>query len=172
MQESWKDIKDFEGIYQISNLGRVKSLRTYNSFKKTYYYREKILKGKIDTNGYVMVCLCKGKQKYVRVHRLVAEAFIPNPHNYPIINHKDENKQNNCVDNLEWCSYLYNNTYGTKNKNICKKVIQYDLNGNFIKEYCSINEASRQLKISHSSIILALKGKTKHAHGYKWKYGE
>lgn len=76
------------------------------------------------------------------------------------------------VENLEWCSYLYNNTYGTKNKNICKKINQYDKNGNFIKEYCSIMEASRQLKISHSSIILALKGKTKYAHGYKWEYRE
>lgn len=170
MQESWKDIKEFEGIYKISNLGRVKSLRTYNSFKKTYYYREKILKGKIDTNGYVMVCLCKDKQKYVRVHRLVAEAFIPNPYNYPIINHKDENKQNNCVDNLEWCSYLYNNTYGTKNNKISKSVMQYDLDGNFIKEYKSIMEASRQLKINHSGIVQALKRKSKKAYGYIWEY--
>lgn len=181
MQEIWKDIPNYEGLYQVSNLGNVKSLMAFNSYIGKYYKREKILKPKKDKKGYFMVCLCKNKntlnfgdyhRKYIRIHRLVAETFIPNPNNYPIINHKDENKQNNNVENLEWCSYLYNNNYGTKNKKICKKVKQYDLDYNFIKEYRSIMEASRQLKISHSSIILALKGKTKQAHGYKWEYGE
>ena len=170
MKEIWKDIKNYEGLYQISNLGRIKSLRTFNSFTKTYYNREKILKGKIDTNGYVMVCLCKENKKYIRVHRLVAETFIPNFKNYPIINHKDENKKNNRVDNLEWCTYTYNNSYGTKNNNICKAIIQYDLEGNYINEYKSIMEASRKLKINHSGIVQALKRKNNKAYGYLWKY--
>lgn len=170
MKEVWKDIPNYEGIYQVSNLGRIKSLRSYNSFTKSYYFKEKILKGKIDKNGYVMVCLCNGKSKYIRVHRLVAEAFIPNKNKFPIINHKDENKQNNNVNNLEWCSYSYNNSYGTRNNKIIKAIIQYDLEGNVIKEYKSIMEASRILNLNHSGIIQALKNKTKTAYGYIWKY--
>ena len=170
MKEIWKDIPNYEGIYKISNLGRLKSFRAYNSFTKGYYYKEKIIKGKIDNNGYVMVCLVKnGQYKYCRIHRLVAEAFIDNPNNYPIINHKDENKQNNIVSNLEWCTYLYNNTYGNKNKKISKAIIQYDLEDNFIKEYPSINEAGRQNNIPHTSILYALKHTEGITHNYKWK---
>ncbi len=171
MKEIWKDIPNYEGIYKISNLGRLKSFRAYNSFTKSYYYKEKIVKGKIDSSGYVMVCLSKnGKYKYCRIHRLVAEVFIDNPNNYPIINHKDENKKNNIVSNLEWCTYLYNNTYGNKNKRISKAIIQYDLEGNFIKEYSSINEAGRQNNIPHTSILYALKHTGGITHNYKWKY--
>lgn len=170
MEEIWKDVPNYEGIYQISNYGRVKSFRAYNSYTKKYYKREKILNTKIDTNGYYVVSLCNKNQKYFRIHRLVAKVFIPNPNNYPIINHKDENKLNNRVDNLEWCTYSYNNSYGTRNKNISKPILQYDLDGNFLNEYCSINEASRKLNINHSSIIFALQGKSKQSHGYIWKY--
>lgn len=170
MKEQWKDIKGYEGLYQVSNLGRIKSFRAYNSYTKKYYYREKILKNKIDTNGYPMICLCKDNKKYIRIHKLVAETFIPNINNYPIINHKDENKQNNNVNNLEWCTYLYNNNYGNKNIKISKPIIQYDLNKNIIKEYKSIMEASRELKINHSGIIQALKRKNKTGYGFIWEY--
>ena len=101
MEEVWKPIFDFPR-YFISNLGRVRS---------TYSY--KILKLKKCRDGYLKVCLCKNKSKhYVFVHRLVANAFIANPNRYPIINHKDENKANNCYTNLEWCTHKYNNNYG------------------------------------------------------------
>lgn len=121
MEEIWKDIKDFEGLYEISNTGKVrrkckKVLRT-NPKKisiKTYYtYKEKLLSLKDDKDGYKFVQLTKDKKvKNLRVHRLVAEAFIPNINNYNIVNHIDENKSNNNVDNLEWCTYKYNTNYG------------------------------------------------------------
>lgn len=108
-KENWKDIEGYEGIYQVSDRGRVKSLN-YNHTGK-----EKILKTRKVKERYLHVCLWKdGEYKFCFVHRLVAQAFIPNPKNYPIINHKDENPSNNCVGNLEWCSSEYNNNYGTK----------------------------------------------------------
>lgn len=101
MKEIWKNIMDFNG-YQVSNLGRIRSLKTY-----------KVLKQKTN-KGYKSSCLFKcGKIYYRYTHRLVAEAFIPNPKNLPCINHKDENPSNNCVNNLEWCDYAYNVNYGT-----------------------------------------------------------
>ena len=111
MEEEWRDIKGYEGKYQVSNLGRVKSLKNCKG-----NYREKILKLGKDKLGYLQVVLSKeGKGKLFRVHRLVAESFIENTNNYPEVNHKDENKSNNCVDNLEWCDRKYNCNYGTRN---------------------------------------------------------
>lgn len=99
MTEIWKDIEGYESLYQVSNLGRVKR-------------GNRFLKFEIINKGYVRVGLCKdGKQTRFFVHRLVAQAFIPNPDNLPIINHKDHNPLNNCVDNIEWCDYYYNSTY-------------------------------------------------------------
>ena len=103
MEEEWRDIKGYEGRYQISSLGRVYS-----------FYKKDILKLAKHTGGYLQIGLYKdGKSKTLTVHKLVAEAFIPNPNNYKEINHKDENKQSNCVDNLEWCDRKYNLNYGT-----------------------------------------------------------
>lgn len=115
-QEVWKDIPDYKNLYQISNFGRVKSLERLIYRKNgNYIVKEKILKNKTNTKGYLSISMCKnGKVKYVMIHRLVAQAFIPNPNNFPCINHKDENKQNNCVENLEWCTYSYNNTYNNR----------------------------------------------------------
>lgn len=114
MNEVWKDVKGYEGLYQVSNMGNVKSMNRFvkaNSNHKYQHIKERLLK----LNGgrkYTHVILCKnGTTKGYLVHRLVAEAFIPNPDNLPIINHKDENPSNNCVDNLEWCTYKYNNEY-------------------------------------------------------------
>ena len=105
----WKNIKGYEELYQVSNYGRVKSLRKNG----------KIINGYIDGKGYMQVALSKnGKKKWFRIHRLVAQAFIPNHDNLPIINHKDENKLNNRVDNLEWCTTKYNNCYGTRIKRV------------------------------------------------------
>lgn len=109
IEEIWKDIPEYEGLYQISNLGRVRHINKYKH----------ILYQKVDSYGYNAVILCKnGKIKYYRVHRLVGMSFIPNPNNYPFINHKDECKTNNIVDNLEWCDNKYNCNWGTRNKRI------------------------------------------------------
>ena len=114
-KEIWKDIKDYEGIYQISNIGRIKSLDRYCN--------NRLIKGKILSphlaKGYLKINLYKnGKSKHFAIHSLVAEAFIPNPNNYPEVNHKDENKENNNVDNLEWCDSKYNCNYGTRTERI------------------------------------------------------
>lgn len=112
MVEIWVDITGYEGLYQISNLGRVKSLEKKAGLSNR---KEKILKQHLDKDGYVKVYLCKNsKVRFLSVHRLIAEAFIPNPNDLPQINHKDENKQNNKIENLEWCSCKYNINYGTR----------------------------------------------------------
>lgn len=116
--EEWKDIPDYEGKYQVSNMGRVKSLN-YARRKQVKVLRPGIEK----TRGYLSVTLLKdGKQKTKPVHRLVAIAFIPNPNDLPQVNHKDENKLNNCVDNLEWCNAKYNCNYGHRNMKISQKL--------------------------------------------------
>ena len=118
MQEIWKEIEGYEGLYEVSNLGRVRSLDREqfqignggSYFKRIY--KGRILKFKIDYHGYYRVHLSvNGERKHYLVHRLVAEAFIPNPNNLPCVNHKDEDKTNNSVDNLEWCDVAYNNAY-------------------------------------------------------------
>ena len=114
--EIWKDIKNFEGLYQVSNLGRVKCLehKCPGRYKGKYRTVKEHMMTCVEnkTNGYLYVALSNlDRGRTFTVHRLVANAFIPNPENKPVLNHKDENKHNNCVDNLEWCTSLYNNTY-------------------------------------------------------------
>lgn len=173
MQEIWKDIRDYEGLYQISNKGNVKSLN-YN-----HTGREEILKLSVDKRGYLIVRLCNNRKlKFLRVHRLVAEAFIPNPNNYPCVNHKDEDKTNNCISNLEFCSVKYNNNYGTRLERILKKttngkcskpVLKIDpISNEIVAEFPSINEVQRQLGLTH--ISECCKGKRNTAGKYKWQY--
>lgn len=182
MKEIWKDIEDYEGLYQISNCGRVKSidhmreqLHLYGRMVNTNY-KGKILKPH-NSRGYLRVRLFdRNKSKNISIHRLVAEAFIPNPNNYPQINHKDEDKTNNNVDNLEWCTPAYNANYGTRKKRIIKKqsipIIQYTLDGKFVKEYSSIAEAARQTGINLGNICSCCRGNINYSHagGFKWQY--
>ncbi len=166
MTEIWKDIKGYEGLYQVSSLGNIKSLK---------FNKEKILIKRIQPNGYENVILySKGEGITKRVHRLVAEAFIPNPDNLPEVNHKNENKMDNRVENLEWCNRSYNYNYGTpkQKKNNKKSIIiqQYSLNNELIKEYPSIMEIERLMNYANSNIISCCRGKYKQAYGYIWKY--
>ena len=177
MHEEWRDIAGYEGLYQVSNLGRVKSLDRYVPHKT---FGKKFCKGCLmatHTNnaGYATVNLCKGNQyKSIDVHRLVAEAFIPNPNNLEVVNHKDENKKNNLVENLEWCTETYNNSYGTCRKRgsaKLKKIVLQCLAGVVVKEWESATDA--ELAIvgrSTGAISRCIRGKSKTAYGYEWKF--
>lgn len=163
MQEVWKDIVGYEGYYQVSNLGRVKSLRlkVYSHAQKRAIpvMREKILKQFPNTKKYLNVDLRRnGTRNTQAVHRLVAKAFISNENDYPQVNHKDENKQNNRVDNLEWCTNQYNSTYGTAKQRMAekmmKKVIQLSASGEIVNTWNSIKEAAKDLGVTNDTITL------------------
>lgn len=156
--EVWKDCKGYEGLYQVSNLGRVWSVKS-----------QRVLKPAGDE--YLHVCLTakNGKLKNEKVHRLVALAFIDNPDQFPCVNHKDEDKKNNCVDNLEWCSYQYNNAYGTRNK---KKIVQLTLDGEYVATFNSVNSAAEAVNRGRTAITECLKGRNKSCAGYRWLYLE
>lgn len=174
--EIWKDIKGYEGLYQVSNLGNVRSVkRNCNQRYGLREVKERILKTGKTKKGYLIVVLSKEQTtKSHAVHTLVANAFIPNVNNYPQINHIDENKENNNVNNLEWCTNKYNCNYGTRTirqkQKVSKPVLQYDLKGNFIKKWGSISEAAKNLKMCITCISYNCNGKRKTAGGYIWKY--
>ena len=166
--EEWKDIKGYEGLYQISNLGRVKSLPRNGTIKE-----EKILKYSLDKYGYPQIVLNNKKHKCFRVHRLVAEAFLLNPKNKSTVNHKDGNKTNNNVKNLEWNTIKENNDHALRTglqRYTGKKINQYTINGEFIRQWNSQREVERQLKINHSNLKLACKGIYKQCNGFIWRY--
>ena len=178
-EEIWKDIEGYEGLYQISNMGRVKSVERTVRCGRGYYRTvpEKIRKGRNDGWGYLFVSLYKdGKAKECRINRLVAQAFLPNPDNLPEVNHIDENKQNNCVDNLEWCSRSYNINHGTRNKKVAEKnskpVFSVDKESGLIMWWQSAMEASRQLGISQGNITQCCNGKRKSAGGHVWFFAD
>lgn len=161
MNEIWKDIKGYEGIYQISDLGRVLNVK-----------RGTLRKPSQDKDGYLQLSLSKnGKREYLKVHRLVAQAFINNPSELPFVNHLDENKKNNSVSNLEWCTQEYNNTYGSRAEKLLRKICKVDLHSDrIIKTYLSISSAAKEYRINPSSISHCLSGKRKSCVGYAWRY--
>lgn len=186
MQEIWENIKGYEGIYQVSNLGNIKSVNHYvmnNGIKQLR--KGNVLKKNINVWGYEGVVLYKnGIGKRHTVHRLVANAFINNPDNKKEINHIDGNKLNNCVSNLEWCTRSENmkHSYRTglektpilsgKDNLRSKAIIQYDLNDNYIREFESMGMASTFLKNKSAdrSISKCCNGLRKTAYGYKWRF--
>ena len=176
IEEIWKDIKGFEGLYQVSNLGRVKSL------KRPYRLKEKIKKPTRDRYGYYQVRLCKQSiGKSYLVHRLVWEAFNGHiPEGYEI-NHLDERPVNNALSNLSLVTHRENLNYGTRNERAgkvlkngkkSKPVLQFDLQDNFIKEYPSIRQAERETGFNQGNISACCNGKQKTAYNYIWKYKE
>jgi len=168
MIEIWKDVTGYEGLYQVSDQGNVRSRRRPGSSGG-------ILKPGVDGKGYLQVKLCrKGKRRNILIHRLVAKAFIPNPLNLPVINHKDENPKNNVVDNLEWCTVKYNTNYGTcqarKSAKCSKVVLQYDKSGNLVREWPSTMEVQRQTGFSFGNISAVCLGIRNSAYGFIWRY--
>lgn len=168
--EIWKSVKGFEGIYEVSDCGRVKG-------------KKGIMKPTISRTGYLHLTLCKNGKRYsVNIHRLVAETFIPNPNNLPMVNHKDEVKINNCVENLEWCTNTYNVNYGSSPSKISKstkkrfsdrrnhprskRVICVETG----KEWCCAESAGEEMGIDSSSIVKVCKNKRLSAGGFTWKY--
>ena len=158
--EKWKLISKTNNLYAVSTSGRIMSMRD-----------GRIMKTTISNKGYELVIThVDGKQKGYTVHRLVAEAFISNPNGYKEINHKDENKANNCSDNLEWCNHLYNQNYGTLGKRvgtIRKKKIRCIESGII---YDSLTEASKAMSVCSTAINNCLKKRSKTCCGYTWEY--
>lgn len=176
--ELWKDIKNFEGLYQVSNYGNIKALE-----KKIQYsdgrirtYKESLIKLQKNSKGYIIVGLTKNKIRSTHiVHRLVAETFLNNLDNFNEVNHIDENKNNNYYLNLEWCSRKYNNDYSNitqkLNNSKKKRVNQLNLDGSFIKTWNGIREASNGLGMkTHKHIIECCKNRLESCYGYKWTY--
>lgn len=188
--EIWKDIEGYEGLYQVSNLGRVKSLSRFIDNKRGGWISKEIfLKHSYDSWGYQQIILTKNNiRKSFKLHRIIAQAFIPNPDNLPQVNHKNEIKDDNRIENLEWCDCKYNVNYGTRNKrsaekasqrmtgkigklhNTSKPIIQLTKNGEFIKEWECSCSVTRQLGYSDSSIRQCCNGNFKQAYGYNWKW--
>lgn len=159
-EELWKPIAGYPN-YKVSNRGRVMNLKTGS-----------VLKNIIDTYGYAKVGLCKGneKLKQIKVHRLVATAFIPNPDNLPQVNHIDEDKRNNDVSNLEWCTASQNQRHSIHQRSC--KINQLTLDGELVNTWDSSEQIKRELGYSKGNIISCCKGKRKTAHGYKWEYAD
>ena len=175
--EEWRDVVGYEGRYQVSSMGRVKSLE-----RKVRHWRggeriqkERILKPSNDRRGYLLVSLCDGeKRKTFSVHRLVCQAFHENPDNKPQVNHINEIKTDNRACNLEWCTCKQNVNHGTRTersaKSRSKPVGQYTLDGELVKIWQSPCEAGKQIGLSDSHVSKVANGKLKTAYGYIWKY--
>lgn len=196
MDEQWKDIVGYEGYYQVSSCGRIKSVERYIQdrfgMKAPYRIPEKILKPKRSQKGYLFVHLSvQGRAKPCRIHRLVAEHFVPNPQGLPTVNHKNEDKTDNRVENLEWCTQAYNNEYGTRTQRSQKSqphrraVRMLSKDGTLLRTFYTMKSAARyivneigdgapSIKIANNNIS-AVCHQCPHCHsayGYKWELDE
>lgn len=185
MEEIWKDIIGYEGLYQVSNFGKVKSLsrNVNNGTLKGRIIKEKILIPQDNGKGYLYVRLHKqNREVHYYIHRLVAQSFVENPHNYSQVNHINEKKYDNVMSNLEWCDCSYNIKYGTgntrrlrsrndnNNNNSEKEIHQYLLNGDYVRSYRSIAKAAKINNILENGIRACCKGYSKSAYGFIWSY--
>lgn len=195
--EEWRDIEEYEGLYQVSNKGRVKSLSRYTRHGR--FIKEQLLSLSLGDRYLIVSLSLDNIRKTYSVHRLVAKAFLSNPNNLPMINHKDEDPTNNLVENLEWCTCLYNNNYGTRNKRlsntlkghsvsnsvkskiskseigkICmyqwRPVVQISKEGEFLGVFPTITMAAKILRIGRTSIRQCCIGSKDFAGGFKWRY--
>lgn len=184
MTEEWKSVKGFEGYYEVSNLGRVRSLDLnlpHNTSKTgTQFMKGRVKNTRLSRSGYVICDLYKNKKAYTKyVHRLVAEAFCPFREGAHEVNHKDENKQNNVYTNLEWVTHKENNNYGTKtDRGVSTRIAsgmmvlvqQYSLDGVYIQTFSSLASAARAVNGDASRIKrTALKGMKYKSYGFRWK---
>ena len=182
--EEWRDIEGYKGLYQVSNMGRVKSLErtVWNNSRGCYVtVPERIRKAKKNNKGYLMLGLSKdAKVKCYLVHRLVATAFVENPEGYTEVNHKDENKENNKAENLEYCSRSYNNSYNGRAKKAAKKIAEkrkkpvfsVDKESGLITYWESAKEAGEVLGIAPTNITRCCKGRKKSIGGFYWFYAD
>ena len=170
--EEWRFIPNCDNLYMVSNLGRIKALKTFRSygkFKRTC--KERIMKQFSNWQGYLhcMIIDSKGAKIRISSHKCVCDVFIPNPNKYPCTNHKNEIKWDNRAENLEHCTYAYNLTYGSREGEKDISVLQYDLQGNFIKEHKSVTHASVETNTNRRSISNVTHGWAKSAGGYIWR---
>lgn len=197
--EKWRSIVGYEGKYEVSNYGNVRSV---DRIDRTNHFRKgKILTLRTDKDGYKIAVLSNGIHKFLKVHRLVAIAFIPNPENLPEVNHKNEVKDDNFIDNLEWCTAKYNANYGNRNIKISQRqkgkpnihcqgeknyfygkcfrgkdnihsraVKQYTQDGVLVNKYECMKEAGKAVGVTPSAISLGCRGLRKTIKGFVWKY--
>ncbi|MEF3886392.1 NUMOD4 motif-containing HNH endonuclease [Lacticaseibacillus rhamnosus] len=173
--EAWKDIEGYEGLYQVSNMGRVRSLNHEDT--RGHHVKGKVLAGR-PNKGYLGVALYRdGNAKGYPVHRLIAKAFLDNPSNLPEVNHKDENKANNAVSNLEWCTAFYNNTYNGRHKRAGKRIAKalgrpiYVVSGSGHRYYFeSAKKAAEILELKRQGVSKCFRGECKQHHGFTFEW--